>query len=211
MAPQIQGADSINVNELMLPNEKKWDKEKIETLFSPDVVNRILDIPLFDIVEEDKLIWNDSMHGDYSVKSGYNMLLDTVGKGLNQTCQEQWNNIWKIHAPPKAKHLLWRLCKGCIPTRTRLHDRCVPCPLICPLCGQYNENDWHVFFNCHDSIQALQTAGLEHIVAARAECFQLASELIFSICTEEDRTQQAALHCYCGQNGRTETTRSRTV
>jgi hypothetical protein len=56
MAPQIQGAYSINVNELMLPNEKKWDKEKIETLFSPDVVNRILDIPLFDIVEEDKLI-----------------------------------------------------------------------------------------------------------------------------------------------------------
>jgi hypothetical protein len=44
--------------------------------------------------------------GEYSVKSGYNMLLDLIGKGLDQTSHESWNNIWKIHAPPKAKHLL---------------------------------------------------------------------------------------------------------
>jgi hypothetical protein len=43
---------------------------------------------LFDTIEEDKLIWNDSMHGEYSVKNGYNMLLDTIGKGMNQTSQE---------------------------------------------------------------------------------------------------------------------------
>jgi ribonuclease HI len=142
---------------------------------------------LFDTIEEDKLIWNDSMHGEYSVKNGYNMLLDTIGKGMNQTSQEWWNNIWKIQAPPKAKHLLWRICRGCIPTRTRLHDRCVPCPLICPLCEHYNEDEWHVFFNCQDSIQALQAAGLESIVRTRTQRFQTAAELVFSICSEEDR------------------------
>ncbi|WJX64847.1 hypothetical protein P8452_49580 [Trifolium repens] len=47
----------------------------------------------------------------------------TQGKGVNPTSHEQWSNIWKIQAPPKAKHLLWRIGKGCIPTRTRLHDR----------------------------------------------------------------------------------------
>jgi ribonuclease HI len=186
-SPQLQGVHSLNLNELMLPNEKKWDKGKIESLFSPDVVNRILDTPLFDIIEEDKLIWNDSLHGEYSVKSGYNMLLDVIGKGLNMTSQERWNNIWKIQAPPKAKHLLWRICRGCIPTRTRLHDRCVPCPLTCPVCEQHNEDDWHIFFNCNDSILALQTAGLDHLVTARVHRFRTATELIFSICSEEDR------------------------
>jgi hypothetical protein len=107
-----------------------WDKEKIESLFSSNVVNHILDIPLFDIVEEDKLVWNDNMHGQYSVKSGYNVLLESIGKGVKPTSQWQWNNIWKIQAPSKAKHLLWRICKGCIPTQSRLQDRCVQCPLI---------------------------------------------------------------------------------
>jgi hypothetical protein len=141
----------------MLPNEKKWNKEKIESLFSPDVANNILDVPLFDT---DKLVWNDNIHGQYSVKSGYNMLLDDIGRGVNPTSQVQWNNIWKIKAPPKAKHLLWRICRGCILTRTRLQTRCVPCPLICPICEHIDEDNWHAFFNCHDSIHAKQSAGL---------------------------------------------------
>jgi hypothetical protein len=55
-SPQTQGAHNITVNELMLPNVKMWDKNKIEALFSLDVANCILDIPLFDKVEDDKLI-----------------------------------------------------------------------------------------------------------------------------------------------------------
>ncbi|PNX60349.1 hypothetical protein L195_g060140 [Trifolium pratense] len=35
----------------------------------------------------------------------------------------EWKWLWKIQAPPKAKHLLWRICKGCLPTRTRLKER----------------------------------------------------------------------------------------
>jgi hypothetical protein len=51
-----------------------WDKDKIESLFPQQIVNRILGIPLFDMVEEDKLIWVDSTYGQYSVKSGYNLI-----------------------------------------------------------------------------------------------------------------------------------------
>ncbi|GAU43259.1 hypothetical protein TSUD_134030 [Trifolium subterraneum] len=79
-APQDQGAYNITVNELMLPNVKVWDKVKIESIFPSDVVNRILDIPLFDMIEEDKLVWVDSAHGQYSVKSGYNLMINITGK-----------------------------------------------------------------------------------------------------------------------------------
>jgi hypothetical protein len=30
--------------------------------------------------------------------------------------EKQWGKIWKIKTPPKAKHLLWRICKDCLPT-----------------------------------------------------------------------------------------------
>jgi hypothetical protein len=45
-----------------------WDKRKIESLFPLEVVKNILEIPLFDMIEEDKLIWVDSLKGQYSVR-----------------------------------------------------------------------------------------------------------------------------------------------
>jgi hypothetical protein len=100
----------------MMPNVKIWDKDKIECLFPLHIANRILDIPLFDVIKEDKLIWVDSMHGHYSVKNGYNLMLNVTGRidDLNQ--QDDWQSPWKIHAPQNAKHLLWCICKGCLPT-----------------------------------------------------------------------------------------------
>jgi ribonuclease HI len=131
-------------------------------------------------------VWNDSLHGEYNVNSGYNKLLDVIGKGLFYTSQEKWNSIWKIKAPPKAKHLLWRICRGCVPTRARLRDRCVPCPLTCPICEQHDENEWHIFFGCHDSLLSLQAVGLEQVITTRIQRCQTAAELIFSICAEEE-------------------------
>jgi hypothetical protein len=129
-SPQVQGVYNITVNELMHPNEKLWDKNKIDSLFDPHVAKRILDIPLFSMIDEDKLVWVDSMYGEYSVKSGYNLCMTISGKFPLSAHDEDWDSLWKIHAPPKAKHLLWRICKGCLPTRTRLQERCVPCPII---------------------------------------------------------------------------------
>jgi hypothetical protein len=36
---------------------KSWDREKIEALFSLDMAKTILEVPLFDMVEDDKLVW----------------------------------------------------------------------------------------------------------------------------------------------------------
>jgi hypothetical protein len=75
--------------------------------------------------------------------------------------------MWSIHAPPKTKHLLWRICKGCLRMRIRLQEKCVPCSLNYPICDHDNEDDWHVLFSCSDSVQARQFAGLDHIISAR--------------------------------------------
>jgi hypothetical protein len=79
-SPQSQGVHSLTLNELMVHNMKKWDKIKVEYLFPVNVANLILETPLFEMVEEDKLLWMDSPHGTYNVKSGYNLLCDFSGK-----------------------------------------------------------------------------------------------------------------------------------
>ncbi|PNX57741.1 pentatricopeptide repeat-containing protein, partial [Trifolium pratense] len=113
-------------------------------------------------------------------------MLHASGKVAGSANQEDWTNLWKIHAPPKAKHLLWRICRGCLPTRVRLQEKCVSCSLSCPLCDHGNEDDWHVLFSCNYSIQAIQYAGLEHIVLSRMQQFCSVQAVIHDICSVED-------------------------
>jgi hypothetical protein len=119
-SPQEQGVYNLQLNDLMVPNMKIWDTEKIQSLFPVHVVNRIMDIPLIDNMDDDKVVWVDNAYGDYSVKSGYKLCLNITGKGLHAEHQEDWSSIWNILAPPKTKHLLWRISKGCFPTLARL-------------------------------------------------------------------------------------------
>jgi ribonuclease HI len=185
-SPQVQGAHDITVNDLMCPNIRAWDKNKIMSLFPMDVVNRIVDIPLIDVIGEDKLIWVDSVNGQYSVKSGYNMLLNVLGRKDRNFNEERWSSLWKIRAPPKAKHLLWRICKNCLPTRSRLQEKCVPCPLDCPLCEFNNEDDWHFLVSCNVSTEARIAAGLNEVITSRLRHIKTAADLILDVCRGED-------------------------
>jgi hypothetical protein len=179
---------NLSVNELMVPNVKLWDKCRIESIFPTHIAKRIFGIPLFDTLEDDKLAWVDNTNGVYSVKSGYKVMLNITGKLHEVSLHESWHSLWNISAPPKAKHLLWRICQGCLPTRMRLQEKRVPCPLLCPLCNQENEDDWHVLFTCETSTHARHYAGLDSILLPRLQQCLNAREVIFSVCSNEDKT-----------------------
>jgi hypothetical protein len=55
------------------------------------------------MVEVDKLIWVDDMHGQYSVKSGYNKMINISRRGNDPRVKDKLNCLGKIHAAPKAK------------------------------------------------------------------------------------------------------------
>jgi ribonuclease HI len=186
-SPQDQGVHNLYVNELMIPNGKMWDRGKIESLFPMHVASRILDIPLFDMLVDDKLVWVDSSHGDYNVKSGYKILLNATGYVMSTSQQEDWSSLWNILAPPKTKHLLWRISKGCFPTRQRLQEKHVPCPLLCPICNNEEENDRHVLFGCTDSMQAWQIAGLGEVLSRHIQHGMEVSSAIHAICSREEK------------------------
>jgi hypothetical protein len=81
-----------------------------------------------------------------------------IRKGAKR--REAMGTIWKIKTPPKAKHLLWRICKDCLPTRIRLRNHLVQCQEEWPLCSQVTD----VLVECEGSREAWNAMGLEHIL-----------------------------------------------
>jgi hypothetical protein len=185
-APQDQGVYNLTLQQLMLPHFKQWDVEKIESIFSEEVTRKILAVPLLELIQEDKLIWNAESDGEYSIRSGYRTLMKEKVLRTQLTGGESWGKLWKIKAPPKAKHLLWRICKECLPSRVRLSNRGVQCLIVCPICTTEMEEELHIFFQCEGSREAWSVMGLDHIIQQQMQGIHNIKELIFNLCCFEN-------------------------
>ncbi|XP_058732899.1 uncharacterized protein LOC131604480 [Vicia villosa] len=100
----------------------------LRDLFDYSVVRDILQVPLSEEVVEDRMIWKDDVSGNYSVRSGYRSWrkhhesVGLVEEGVN------WSDLWNIIAPSRVKHILWRICSGCLPSkdiRSLIFDICM--------------------------------------------------------------------------------------
>ena len=52
-SPQSQDVHSLRVSDLIVDEQRVWDIDKIESLFSDDMVQAILNTPLFADVQND--------------------------------------------------------------------------------------------------------------------------------------------------------------
>lgn len=59
-----------------------------------------------------------------------------------------WKQLWGLKLPGKVINLVWRACKGVLPTTTELVKRMVNVSPICSWCHRYAETPLHVLFTC---------------------------------------------------------------
>jgi hypothetical protein len=182
-SPQTQGVYNLTIQQLMIPNSKQWNVEKLNSLFLKEEVKKILAVPLLHMVEEDKLIWSEERDGSYSVRSGYSTLMKEKGRTTILREGEEWGSLWKIQAPPKVKHLLWRICKECLLIRSRLRTRYVQCPH----CLSEPEDEWHIFFDCDNIKEAWTTLRLHQLIQQRRNNLYDINALLFDICRNENK------------------------
>jgi hypothetical protein len=62
------------VSDLIDVSIKRWNYALIDKCFSDYVANTIKNIPLCPLLPSDKIIWNGTSNGMFSVKSAYHML-----------------------------------------------------------------------------------------------------------------------------------------
>ncbi|GAU40629.1 hypothetical protein TSUD_190060 [Trifolium subterraneum] len=198
-SPQPAGVYQLSVIDLLHENYKAWNIVKVRNFFSGDVAERILETPLVNSVREDKVVWEEERNGCYSVKSGYKLAMRYIIGSDKYHVVGNWNGIWKAQAPHKARHLLWRLCRGCLPTRYRLLERRVECNLNCPVCDEEIEDDIHIFFRCAVSRDSWCAAGLSSVLHSDAYQQSNAMDRIFAVCSNEssDIVGRMAMLLWC--------------
>jgi hypothetical protein len=184
-SPQKAEVYDMTVNQLMIDGERRWDVHKIQHLFFPKAAGRILSVNLFQNVREDKFIWEGGTDGKYTVKAGYRLIMNEAWKKGGSFLNRNWSVLWDISAPPKTRHLVWRVCQGCIPIRNQLLQRQVECGASCPLCNEENETEFHIFFTCPQVLTSWEAAGLGHVVLNRLQNFNNAADLLFDVCSQE--------------------------
>src|SRR4030067_946497 len=141
----------------------------------------IVSTPLLEQVETDKLVCKAEKNGIYSVKSAYRLCVDDLVDISHLKRPGFWSGIWRLKVPPKVKNLLWRMCRGCLPTRVRLQDKGVNFPVDCVMCDGPLEDLEHVCFLCPFSVQVWQQTGLWHDIQHAMNSSSSASDTIFAI------------------------------
>ncbi|GAU48097.1 hypothetical protein TSUD_238360 [Trifolium subterraneum] len=198
-SPQPAGVFQLSVRDLLHENYKAWNIAKVRNLFSKDVAEKILETPLVSSVREDKVVWEEERNGCYSVKSGYKLAMHYLIGSDKYHVVGNWNGIWKAQAPHKARHLLWRLCRGCLPTRSRLLERRVECTLNCPVCDEEIEDELHIFFRCAVARDSWSAAGLSSVLHNAMYQQTNAMDRIFAVCSNEssDTVGKVAMLLWC--------------
>ncbi|VFQ64821.1 unnamed protein product [Cuscuta campestris] len=121
----------------------------------------------------------------YNVRDGYQWL-----QGERHT--PSWKKIvWNKLTPPKFKFIAWLLMKGRIQTKARI-SKYTTVDLRCVLCGQGDEDDSHLFWECSSAQQILRKSGRKLNRDISVSNYPELEEFIKKLSTMKDRMQAIA-------------------
>ncbi|KAL9294112.1 putative ribonuclease H domain, reverse transcriptase zinc-binding domain-containing protein [Arabidopsis thaliana] len=145
-----------------------WNEMAMSELISPVDHKYLKSIYLSRIETPDRLIWNYTPSGEYTVRSGYWLLqhdpLDTqIKPPIPHGSVELKNKIWKLPLLPKIKYMLWRTISHALPTSTRLRTRGMTIDSTCSRCLLGDESINHVLFTCPYAARIWRLANVQAI------------------------------------------------
>jgi zinc-binding in reverse transcriptase len=136
------------------PQDGTWDQQNLKHFFGPEARRLIVQEvrpPDVNARRRDRLVWELTKSGVYTVKEGYKLLLSTPEHNAEQD-RMIWHMIWKTRwIIPHVRMFLWRACQGGILIAQALHHQI---PSIDPVCIRYHEEGeylMHLLFFCPSS------------------------------------------------------------
>uniref|UniRef100_A0A2N9ISR7 Reverse transcriptase zinc-binding domain-containing protein n=1 Tax=Fagus sylvatica TaxID=28930 RepID=A0A2N9ISR7_FAGSY len=142
------------VSDLLLEEPRRWNETLVRENFSEWEAGVIMSIQLRDNRRGDRLFWNETKTGVFSVRSAYHLQLRHVAEvcgGESSTRHKDrgfWKFVWALSIPPKVKSFIWRACIGILPTNDLKFKRHMRGDGCCPVCVGATESAEHVLWMC---------------------------------------------------------------
>jgi hypothetical protein len=103
-----------------------------------------------------QLAWSLEKQGIFTVRSAYRLAFQEQmhERGLEATSirphgeRPIWRLIWKCPVPPRVQNLAWKIGSNSLATQANKNRRGIRTPATCLICGQENEDTYHVFIRC---------------------------------------------------------------
>lgn len=158
------GLANLKVVDLFVPGCRQWDVEMLHELFSPRDVDEIMTIPLWSVALADKCIWYFSKEREYTVRSGYKLVMERLVDSTHLHVPGEWRKFWRLKFPPKVRNFAWRLARGVVPNRHMLWARGMDVETSCCFCPHCMESSWHLFIGCSFPLECWRHAGIDSVV-----------------------------------------------
>ncbi|CAE6102502.1 unnamed protein product [Arabidopsis arenosa] len=126
----------------------------IHTVFPEVVVQQIVQIRPGGLNTADSFAWDYSNDGQYSVKSGYWVLMEVIRRKnrpqevLQPSLNPIFQQVWKTDASPKLQHFLWKCVSNCLSVAGNLSYRHLAREGSCIRCPSQVETVNHLLFKC---------------------------------------------------------------
>ncbi|KAI8525452.1 hypothetical protein RHMOL_Rhmol13G0231200 [Rhododendron molle] len=150
-----QGSQVRMVADVIDSRNGTWNSQKLGREVPPEVVEAILKIPLPLVDRQDQVVWHYDQKGVYSVKSGYQVAMQSNLSLRNEKAESSfkpkkvlWKVLWKMKVQGKIKSFWWRACKNSLATCENLFRRKCAQSSACPICGSEIETVEHMLFWC---------------------------------------------------------------
>lgn len=164
---QVSSPYSLSINTKvsdLMTSSGIWNYDLIRAAFLPHDAEAILSIPITNGRGSDTTIWHYRKDGNYSVRSGYRLAIDsnrvraTAGEGCSHMVETSrsnlWSQLWRLKVANKIKIFLWRACHNFLPCAANLLRRKIGNGAQCVRCGCPEETTIHALWNCKAARQA---------------------------------------------------------
>lgn len=94
----------LRVSDLMFPNGKQWDPILISSLVGGDIAQKVLNTPLFEAVQVDRLNWQLERNWRFFVRNVYQYCINEVIDTSHLRIVERWNLICSTKASLRVKN-----------------------------------------------------------------------------------------------------------
>ncbi|XP_068329845.1 uncharacterized protein [Pyrus communis] len=151
----VRVSRNLRVSTMINAVSGTWNIEAIKPFISLVDCEAILDTPIGDRHQEDRLIWPATRNGVYSVRSGYHWMHASSGPLVGRASSSSsiipnkvWRCMWQLKTPPKIRNFMWRALNRALATMENLFKRrCSPSP-CCPICLDQDESVEHMLLLC---------------------------------------------------------------